>query len=396
MRPDKEETRMPFAGVDYYRLDELLTDEEKMARQTSRDFVEREAMPNIEEHNARETFPRHLIARMADLGMFGANLKGYGCAGLNNICYGLICQELERGDSGLRSMVSVQGSLCMYPIYTFGSEAQRERWLPGMAAGKLIGCFGLTEPDHGSDPGGMETRAQADGDHFVISGVKRWITNGSIADLAIVWAKTPDGIRGFLVEKGTPGFSTSDIKGKFSLRASITSELVLDEVRVPRESMLPNVVGLKGPFSCLNQARYGIAWGVLGAAMACYETALDYTKLRRQFDRPLAGFQLVQQKLVHMVTEITKGQLLVYRLGQLKDQQKVKPEQISMAKRNNVGQALEIARLARDMLGANGIVNEYPIIRHMLNLESVNTYEGTYDMHTLIIGRSVTGEDAFR
>ncbi len=387
---------MPFAGVDYYRLDELLTDEEKMARQTSRDFVEREAMPNIEEHNARETFPRHLIARMADLGMFGANLKGYGCAGLNNICYGLICQELERGDSGLRSMVSVQGSLCMYPIYTFGSEAQRERWLPGMAAGKLIGCFGLTEPDHGSDPGGMETRAQADGDHFVISGVKRWITNGSIADLAIVWAKTPDGIRGFLVEKGTPGFSTSDIKGKFSLRASITSELVLDEVRVPRESMLPNVVGLKGPFSCLNQARYGIAWGVLGAAMACYETALDYTKLRRQFDRPLAGFQLVQQKLVHMVTEITKGQLLVYRLGQLKDQQKVKPEQISMAKRNNVGQALEIARLARDMLGANGIVNEYPIIRHMLNLESVNTYEGTYDMHTLIIGRSVTGEDAFR
>ena len=387
---------MPFAGVDYYRLDELLTDEEKMIRQTVRDFVEREAVPIIEEHNTRETFPRHLIPRMAELGMFGATLKGYGCAGLNNVSYGLICQELERGDSGLRSMVSVQGSLCMHPISTFGSEAQRERWLPGMAAGQLIGCFGLTEPDHGSDPGGMETRARADGNHFVISGVKRWITNGSIADVAIVWAKTNEGIRGFLVEKGMPGFSAHDMKGKFSLRASVTSELVLDEVRVPHENMLPNVVGLKGPFSCLNQARYGIAWGALGAAMACYETALEYAKLRRQFDRPLAGFQLVQQKLVHMVTEITKGQLLAYRLGQLKDQQKVRPEQISMAKRNNVGQALEIARLARDILGANGIVNEYPVIRHMLNLETVNTYEGTYDMHTLIVGRDITGEDAIR
>jgi glutaryl-CoA dehydrogenase len=292
--------------------------------------------------------------------------------------------------------VSVQGSLGMHPIYTFGSEAQRERWLPGMAAGQLIGCFGLTEPDHGSDPGGMETRARADGNHFVISGVKRWITNGSIADVAIVWAKTNEGIRGFLVEKGMPGFSAHDMKGKFSLRASVTSELVLDDVRVPHENMLPNVVGLKGPFSCLNQARYGIAWGALGAAMACYETALEYAKLRRQFDRPLAGFQLVQQKLVHMVTEITKGQLLAYRLGQLKDQQKVRPEQISMAKRNNVGQALEIARLARDILGANGIVNEYPVIRHMLNLETVNTYEGTYDMHTLIVGRDITGEDAIR
>jgi glutaryl-CoA dehydrogenase len=265
-----------------------------------------------------------------------------------------------------------------------------------MAAGQLIGCFGLTEPDHGSDPGGMETRARADGNHFVISGVKRWITNGSIADVAIVWAKTNEGIRGFLVEKGMPGFSAHDMKGKFSLRASVTSELVLDDVRVPHENMLPNVVGLKGPFSCLNQARYGIAWGALGAAMACYETALEYAKLRRQFDRPLAGFQLVQQKLVHMVTEITKGQLLAYRLGQLKDQQKVRPEQISMAKRNNVGQALEIARLARDILGANGIVNEYPVIRHMLNLETVNTYEGTYDMHTLIVGRDITGEDAIR
>ena len=386
----------PFTGLDYYNLDELLTAEERMIRKTVRDFVEREALRIIEDHHAREAFPRQLIPRMAELGLFGANLKGYGCAGFNNIAYGLICQEMERGDSGLRSMVSVQGSLCMHPIHAFGSEAQKERWLPGMAAGKLIGCFGLTEPDHGSDPGGMETRARADGNQFIITGVKRWITNGSIADVAIVWAKTNEGIRGFLVEKGMPGFSAHDIKGKFSLRASITSELVLDEVRVPRDSMLPGVSGLKGPFSCLNQARYGIVWGAMGAAMACYHTALHYAKDRRQFDRPLAGYQLVQQKLVHMVTEITKGQLLAHRLGQLKDQGKVRPEHISLAKRNNVGHALEIARLARDILGANGIVNEYPVIRHMLNLETVNTYEGTYDMHTLIIGRDITGEDAIR
>jgi glutaryl-CoA dehydrogenase len=386
----------PFAGVDYYGLDDLLTDEERMIRKTVRDFVEGEALPLMEDHHAREEFPRQLIPRMAELGLFGANLKGYGCAGLNNIAYGLICQEVERGDSGLRSMVSVQGSLCMHPIYAFGSEAQKQRWLPAMAAGKVIGCFGLTEPDHGSDPGGMETRARADGNQFIISGVKRWITNGSIADIAIVWAKTTDGIRGFLVEKGTPGYTTRDLKGKFSLRASITSELVLDEVRVPRENLLPGVVGLKGPFSCLTQARYGIVWGAMGAAMACYLTALQYAKDRRQFDRPLAGFQLVQQKLVHMVTEITKGQLLAYRLGQLKDQGALRPEQVSLAKRNNVGQALDIARLARDILGANGIVNEYPVIRHMLNLETVNTYEGTYDMHTLIIGRDITGQDAIR
>jgi glutaryl-CoA dehydrogenase len=386
----------PFTGVDYYAVDDWLTEEERMIRKTVRDFVEREALPIIEEHHAREEFPRHLIGRMAELGLFGANLKGYGCAGLNNISYGLICQELERGDSGLRSMVSVQGSLCMHPIHAFGSEAQKERWLPLMAAGKAIGCFGLTEPDHGSDPGGMETRARADGNQFILSGVKRWITNGSIADVAIVWAKTTQGIRGFLVEKGMPGYTAHDIKGKFSLRASITSELVLDEVRVPQENMLPDVVGLKGPFSCLGQARYGIVWGALGAAMACYHTALHYAKDRRQFDRPLAGYQLVQQKLVHMITEITKGQLLAYRLGQLKDRGAVRPEHISMAKRNNVGHALEIARLARDILGANGIVNEYPVIRHMLNLETVNTYEGTYDMHTLIIGRDVTGEDAIR
>ncbi len=383
-------------GVDYYAIDDLLTEEERMIRKTVADFVEREALPIIEDHNSRETFPKHLIARMAELGMFGANLKGFGCAGLSNISYGLICQELERGDSGLRSMVSVQGSLCMHPIHAFGSEEQKQRWLPDMAAGRIIGCFGLTEPDHGSDPGGMETRAVADGDHFVLNGVKRWITNGSIADIAIVWAKTTEGIRGFLVERDTPGFSAHDIKGKFSLRASITSELVLEDVRIPKTSMLPDVKGLKGPFSCLTQARYGIVWGAVGAALTCYHTALRYAQERTQFDKPLAGFQLVQQKLVNMLTEITKAQLLAYRLGQIKDAGKLRPEQVSLAKRNNVAQALEIARVARDVLGANGIVNAYPVIRHMLNLETVNTYEGTYDMHTLILGRDITGQDAIR
>jgi len=386
----------PFTGVDYYALDDLLTSDERAVRATVREFVEREALPIIEAHHAREEFPRQLIPRMAALGMFGANLKGYGCAGLNNIAYGLICQELERADSGLRSMVSVQGSLCMYPIHAYGSEAQKQRWLPPMAAGQAIGCFGLTEPDHGSDPGNMETRARADGTDFVLNGTKRWITNGSIADVAIVWAKAPDGMRGFLVERGTPGFGTRDIKGKFSLRASITSELILADVRVSADQMLPGVRGLRGPFSCLTQARFGIVWGALGAAMACYHTALEYAKDRTQFDRPLAGFQLVQQKLVHMLSEITKGQLLAHRLGQLKDAGTLRPEQVSLAKRNNVGHALEIARLARDILGANGIVNEYPVIRHMLNLETVNTYEGTFDMHTLIIGRDITGSDAIR
>ncbi len=386
----------PFDGLDYYDIDDLLTAEERLIRKTVRDFVEREALPDLEEHNAAERFPRHLVPRMAELGLFGANLEGFGCAGMNNLSYGLICQELERGDSGLRSMVSVQGSLCMHPIHAFGSEEQKRRYLPGMAAGSLIGCFGLTEPDHGSDPGSMETRAVRDGSGYVLNGVKRWITNGSIADVAIVWAKTDDGIRGFLVDRDTSGFSTSDIHGKFSLRASITSELVFDDVRLPASSLLPDVAGLKGPFSCLTQARYGIVWGAMGAAMACFHTALEYAKDRTQFDRPLAGFQLVQQKLVHMVTEITKGQLLALRLGQLKDQGKLRPQQVSLAKRNNVGAALDIARLARDVLGANGIVNDYPIIRHMLNLETVNTYEGTFDMHTLIVGRDVTGVDAIR
>ncbi len=387
-----------MGDLDYYELDALLTDEERMTRDSVRAFVERECLPVIEECHSREEFPRHLIPRMAELGIFGANLRGYGCAGMNNVAYGLIMQELERADSGLRSMASVQGGLSMYAIYAYGSEEQKQRWLPPMARGEAIGCFGLTEPDHGSDPGGMETRAREASGDYVLSGVKRWITNGSIADVSIVWAKTPPTgeIRGFLVERGTPGFSAHDIKGKFSLRASITSELVLEDVRVPRTALLPNVVGLKGPFGCLNQARYGIVWGALGAAMTCYETALSYAQQRVQFDRPIAGFQLVQQKLVDMVTEITKGQLLAHRLGQLKDAGRVRAQQISLAKRNNVSQALHVARLARDILGANGIVNEYPVIRHMLNLETVNTYEGTYDMHTLIVGRDLTGLDAVR
>jgi len=388
---------MTPSQVDYYRIDELLAPEERMTAATVRSFVEREALPLIEEYNAREEFPRQLIPRMAELGLFGAHLQGYGCAGLSAVAYGLICQELEAGDSGLRSMASVQGSLAMYSIWRWGSEEQKRRWLPEMAAGRAIGCFGLTEPDHGSDPGGMETRARRDGTEWVLNGTKRWITNGSISDIATVWAKDDEGvIRGFLVERGTPGFSASDIKGKFSLRASITSELVLEDVRLPASAILPEAKGLAGPFSCLNQARYGIVWGAVGAARTCYLTALDYAKARTQFDKPLASFQLVQAKLVHMLNEITKGQLIAWRLGVLKDAGTVRPEQVSLAKRNNVGHALEIARLARDVLGASGIVNEYPVIRHMMNLETVNTYEGTYDMHTLIVGRDITGLDAVR
>ena len=383
---------------DYYELDALLSTEERLTRDTVRAFVEQECLPVLEGAFSREEFPRHLVPRMGELGVFGANLQGYGCAGMNNVAYGLVMQELERGDSGLRSMASVQGGLAMYGIHAYGSEEQKQRWLPRMARGEAIGCFGLTEPDHGSDPGGMETRARQVGGDWVLSGVKRWITNGSIADVAIVWAKTSpnDEIRGFLVERGMPGYSAYDLKGKFSLRASITSELVLEDVRVPASAMLPGVAGLKGPFGCLNQARYGIVWGAIGAAMTCYETALDYALNRVQFDRPIAGFQLVQQKLVDMLTEITKGQLLAYRLGRLKDEGRIRAQQVSLAKRNNVGQALRVARLARDILGANGIVNEYPVIRHMLNLETVNTYEGTYDMHTLIVGRDITGLDAVR
>ena len=381
--------------LDFYHLDDLIGQDEKMARDAVRQFVQREVIPDVERHFANETFPLELIPRMAELGIFGANLKGYGCAGMNNIACGLIMQELEAADSGLRSFASVQSALAMYAIYSSGSEEQKQRYIPEMAKGKLIGCFGLTEPDHGSDPGGMETRARRDGDGWVLNGTKRWITNGSIADVAIVWAKVDEGITGFIVEKGTPGFTTSDIHGKFSMRASITSELVFEDVRLGKSNHLPEARGLRGPLSCLTQARYGIAWGALGAARSCYHCALDYVKSRRQFSRPLAGYQLVQRKLVDMLTEITKGQMVCLRLGQLKDSGKMRPEHVSFAKRNNVNAALEIARMARDMLGANGIVNEYPVIRHMMNLETVNTYEGTYDVQTLILGREITGESAF-
>ncbi len=381
--------------LDFYNLDELLSPEDRMTRDAVRQFVQREVMPNVERHFAGESFPLDLIPKMAELGIFGANLKGYGCAGMNNVAYGLIMQELEAADSGLRSFASVQGALSMYAIYAWGSEEQKNRYLPGRAQGKLIGCFGLTEPDHGYDPGGMETRAKPDGAGWILNGTKRWITNGSIADVAVVWAKIDQGITGFIVEQGTPGFTTRDIHGKFSMRASITSELHFDDVRLDAKAQLPAARGLKAPLACLTQARYGIAWGALGAARSCYHCALDYVKSRKQFSRPLAGYQLVQNKLVNMLTEITKGQLVCLRLGQMKDAGTMRPEHVSFAKRNNVQAALDIARSARDMLGANGIVNEYPVIRHMLNLETVNTYEGTYDVHTLILGRDITGASAF-
>ena len=381
--------------LDYFNLDEHLSSEDKMTRQTVKRFVEREVLPSVERHFADGTFPSELIPQMAELGFFGANLKGYGCAGMNNLAYGLIMQELEAGDSGLRSFASVQSALSMYAIYAFGSEDQKRRYLPEMARGKLIGCFGLTEPDHGSDPGGMETKARRDGSGWVLNGTKRWITNGSIADVAIVWAKVDEGFTGFLVEKGKQGLSAPDIHGKFSMRASITSELILEDVKLSDADRLPGARGLKAPLACLTQARYGIAWGVIGAARTCYQCALDYAKSRKQFSRPLAGYQLVQAKLVAMLTEITKAQMVCLRLAQLKDSEQLRPEHVSFAKRNNVGEALKIARVARDILGANGIVNEYPVIRHMLNLETVNTYEGTFDVHTLILGRDITGEAAF-
>lgn len=385
-----------FPGVDFLHLESLLSSEEVMVRNTLRDFVDAEVLPIIEKHNREATFPRQLISRLGELGVLGANLHGYDCAGLNNVAYGLIMQELERGDSGLRSFASVQGALVMYPIYTFGSPGQKERWLPRLARGEKVGCFGLTEPNFGSDPGGMITKAIREGDRYILNGTKTWITNGSIADVAVVWAKTDEGVRGFLVEKGTPGFSTSDIEGKFSMRASVTSQLVFDDCQIPQENLLPGSRGLKSPLMCLSQARYGIAWGAIGAAMACYVTALQYARDRVQFGKPLASFQLVQEKLVDMLTEISKAQLLCLHLGRLKDQGTIQPGQISLAKRNNVKAALEIARTARDILGANGICDDYPIIRHLCNLETVNTYEGTYDIHTLIIGQEITGISAFR
>ncbi len=390
----ESKVQMPSAS-DLYNIDHLLSEEERMVRDTVRQFVRERVLPIIGEHFEAGTFPRELIPAVAELGLLGMHLQGYGCAGLSAVCYGLACQELEAGDSGLRSFVSVQGSLAMYPIYAFGSEEQKQRWLPGMAKGEIIGCFGLTEPDFGSDAAGMITSARRDGDSYVLNGAKMWITNGGIADVAVVWAKAEDGIRGFLVERGMAGFSTNDIHHKLSLRASITSELHFDECRVPVSNMLPNVRGMRGPLSCLNEARFGIAWGATGAARACYEMALEYAKSRIQFKKPIASFQLVQQKLAIMATELVKGQLLALQLGRLKDEGLLHPVQISVAKRNNVREALKTAREARTVLGANGITLEYPISRHMNNLESVFTYEGTDDIHTLIIGQAITGINAF-
>src|SRR2546429_1455417 len=385
-----------FHGVDYYGIEELLSDEERMIRDAVRDWVEAEFLPVVTEHHRAGSFPVALIAKLGELGVFGATLKGYGCAGLTHVAYGLIMQELERGDSGLRSAASVQSGLVMHPIHAYGSEAQKEAWLPLLATGAKVGCFGLTEPDHGSDPGSMKTRARRQGDAFVLSGTKLWITNGSIADVAVVWAKEDDGeIGGFLVERGTSGFSTLDIHGKFSMRASITSELSFQDCPISLESRLPNLKGLRGPLGCLSQARYGIAWGAVGAAMACYDWALQYAQQRIQFGKSIASFQLVQQKLVWMLTEITKAQLPVLHVGRPKDQGQARAQQISMAKMNNVQIALDTARMARDIMGAAGIVDEHPVIRHMLNLETVNTYEGTHDIHTLIIGRDITGLDGF-
>jgi glutaryl-CoA dehydrogenase len=392
---------MPRAEItDLLLIDQLLTDEEKAARDTVARFVDKEVLPIIGQHFRDGTFPAHLVPGLAEMGVLGANLQGYGCAGMNTVSYGLILQELERGDSGLRSFASVQGSLCMFPIHAYGSEEQKERFLPGMAQGRIIGCFGLTEPDFGSNPGGMRTRARKDGDTWVLNGSKAWITNGTIADVAVVWAKTEEGgaesVRGFLVEKGMPGFTAREIPGKFSLRASVTSELSFQDVRVPDRNVLPKVTGLKGPLSCLNNARLGIAFAVTGAAIACFEGAREYALSRAQFDgKSIAGYQLTQEKLADMLQEIVKAQLLGLRVMRLKDEGKVTPVMVSLAKRNNVKAALEIARTARGIYGANGITDAYPPVRHMLNLESVFTYEGTHEVHTLVLGKAITGIDAF-
>ncbi len=383
-------------NIDYFDISELLTQEELLMRDTIREFVDNEVIPIIEKYYEEGKFPLHLVKKMGELGLFGLNLpQKYGCAELNNMAYGIVMQELERGDSGVRSFVSVQSGLVMYPIYEFGSEEQKDYWLPKLATGEVIGCFGLTEPDYGSNPGGMVTKAEKVEGGYKINGAKMWITNGTIADIAIVWAKLDGVIKGFIVEKGMKGFSAPEMKGKHSLRASITSELIFDDVIVPEKNILPKANGLKSPLMCLNQARYGIAWGVVGAMMSVYETALNYAKSRVQFSKPIAAYQLTQAKLVYMLTEITKAQLLNYRLAQLKDSGKIKHTHISLAKRNNCEKALEIARIAREILGANGILNEYPVMRHANNLESVKTYEGTHEMHTLIVGEDITGFSAF-
>jgi glutaryl-CoA dehydrogenase len=396
-----------FKGVDFIGFDALLNDDERMARDMARQFIEDNLIPIIEECNRAGRFPRELVPQMGKLGFFGANLHGYDCAGLSNVAYGLVMQEFERGDSGLRSFVSVQSALVMYPIYTFGSEEQKNYWLPLLASGEKLGCFGLTEPDFGSNPGGMRTRAVKDGDGYILNGEKMWITSGSIADVAVIWAKVKeesgspgkpgeDRVRGFLVETDRPGFSAHDVHGKWSLRASVTSGLSLQDVRIPAANLLPESDGLKSPLMCLNQARYGISWGAIGAGMSCYDTALQYSLERKQFrDEPIASHQLVQEKLAWMISEISKAQLLSLHVGRMKDEGNVSHEHISMAKRNNVWMAIECARMARDILGGAGITDDYPIMRHMMNLESVKTYEGTHDIHTLIIGQSVTGIPAF-
>jgi len=387
---------MATPGVDYLDFDSLLSEEQRLVRDTVRGWVEERVLPVIEEAAWEGRFPRELVPEMAEMQLFGATISEYGLPGLDNAAYGLMMQELERGDSGLRSFVSVQSALVMYPIFTFGSKEQKDRWIPALAKAQAIGCFGLTEPDFGSNPGGMRTVARKNGDSYVLNGAKAWITNGSIADVAVVWAKLEGTIRGFLVEKGTRGYSTFEHKGKMSLRASVTSQLAFEDCRIPAENILSGVQGLKGPLSCLTQARYGIAWGALGSAMATYQAALDYAKSRKQWrDRPIASHQLVQERLAWMITEITKGQLLAWRLAKMKDDGTMRPHHVSMAKRNNVWVARECAKLARETLGANGVVNEYPVFRHLANIESVYTYEGTHDIHTLVIGEAVTGVPAY-
>jgi glutaryl-CoA dehydrogenase len=386
---------MTASTTDFLDLDDLLAEPEKAVRARVRTLVEQEVLPIIEDCYDRGEFPRQLIPRLAELGLLGMKLSGYGCAGASSVSYGLACQELERGDSGLRSFMSVMSSLVMYPIYTFGSEEQKGEWLPALARGEKIGCYALTEPEAGSDPGNLKTFARRDGEDWILSGVKRWISYGSIADVALVWARTEEGIRGFLVETGTPGFTAGQIPKMMSLRASVTSTLILDDVRVPERNRLPEAAGLRAALMCLDEGRLGIAWGAVGAAMACYEMAVDYAGRRIQFERPIASFQLTQQKLVKMLTEISKGQLLALRVSRLRDQGRARPEQISMAKMNNVAEALKIARAARGILGGNGISLDFHVIRHMCNLESVYTYEGTHEVHTLILGEAITGLSAF-
>ena len=398
MYKSKVMSKNQFKGVDYYNIDELLSDEQKMVRDAARQWVSKEVSPIIEDHCQKSIFPKHLLKGLGDIGAFGPFIpQEYGGAGLDHISYGLIMQELERGDSGIRSTASVQSSLVMYPIYAYGSEEQRKKYLPKLATGEMMGCFGLTEPDHGSNPSGMATTIKDKGDHYLLNGAKMWISNAPFADIAVVWAKNEEGrIKGVIVERGMPGFTTPETHGKWSLRASATGELVFDNVKVPKENLLPNKDGLGAPLGCLDSARYGIAWGAIGAAMDCYDSALRYSQERMQFDKPLASFQLQQKKLAEMITEITKAQLLVWRLGTLKNQGTATTAQISMAKRNNVNMALEIAREARQVHGAMGITGEYPIMRHMMNLESVITYEGTHDIHLLITGHDVTGISAFK